>query len=64
MCCCGQCTTKCKFEAITLTRRYDGEGVSLFDMKKAIVPHVIKRKLKIKLKKIRNTFRKKEQTHA
>lgn len=61
---CGQCTTKCKFDAITLTRRYDGEGVSLFDMKKVIVPHVIKRKLKIKLKKIRNTFRKKERTHA
>ena len=29
---CGQCTTKCKFDAISLVRRYDGEGVSLLDM--------------------------------
>ena len=61
---CGQCTTKCKFEAISLSRRYDGEGVSLFDMKKVIVPHVIKRKLKIKLKKIRKAFKKQETPHA
>lgn len=54
---CGQCTTKCKFEAISLKRLYDGEGVSLLDMKKAIVPHVIKRKLKIKLKNIRKAFK-------
>jgi len=61
---CGQCTTKCKFDAISLTRRYDGEGVSLLDMKKAIVPHVIKRKVKIKLKKISKTFRRREAPHA
>jgi len=61
---CGQCTTKCKFDAISLTRRYDGEGVSLFDMKKTIVPHVIKRKVKIKLKNIRKTFKKREEPHA
>lgn len=61
---CGQCTTKCKFDAISLTRRYDGEGVSLFDMKKVIVPHVIKRKAKIKLKNIRKVFKKQEKPHA
>lgn len=61
---CGQCTTKCKFDAISLSRRYDGEGVSLFDMKKAIVPHVIKRKLKIKLKTIRKVFKRRETPHA
>ena len=61
---CGQCTTQCKFDAITLTRRYDGEGVSLFDMKKVIVPHVIKRKAKIKLKSIRKAFRRKDASHA
>ncbi len=53
---CGQCTTKCKFDAISLERRYDGEGVSLFDMKKTIVPHVIKRKAKIAVKKVKKTF--------
>lgn len=63
---CGQCTTKCKFDAITLSRQYDGEGVSLFDMKKAIVPHVIKRKAKMQLKKIGKVFspRKKENKNA
>ncbi len=61
---CGQCTTKCKFDAITLTRRYDGEGVSLFDMKKVIVPHVLKRKVKIALKNIRKGFKKKGAPHA
>ena len=61
---CGQCTTKCKFDAITLTRRYDGEGVSLFDMKKVIVPHVLKRKVKIKVKEIKKAFGKRGHTHA
>lgn len=55
---CGQCTTKCKFDAITLERKYDGEGVSLQDMKKALVPHVIKRTGKIALKKVKNAFSK------
>lgn len=53
---CGQCTTKCKFDAISLVRRYDGEGVSLFDMKKAIVPHVLKRQVKIVTKKVRKSL--------
>ena len=61
---CGQCTTKCKFDAITLTRRYDGEGVSLLDMKKAILPHVLKRKVKIKVKEIKKAFGKRSRTHA
>lgn len=55
---CGQCTTQCKFDAIHLVRQYDGEGVSLQDMKKALVPHVIKRKGKIVAKKIKNIVRK------
>src|SRR5699024_3190272 len=49
---CGMCATKCKFDAITLERVYDGEGVEFLDMKKAITPHVIKRKVKIGAKKI------------
>ena len=61
---CGQCTTKCKFDAITLTRRYDGEGVSLFDMKKTIVPHVLKRKVKIAVKKVKKAFSHSEAPHA
>ena len=61
---CGQCTTKCKFDAISLVRRYDGEGVSLLDMKKVVVPNVLKRKVKIQLKNVRRAFQKKEAPHA
>lgn len=49
---CGMCATKCKFDAITLERVYDGEGVEFLNMKKAIVPHVIKRKVKVTAKKV------------
>lgn len=49
---CGMCATKCKFDAITLERVYDGEGVEFLGMKKAIVPHVLKRKVKITAKKV------------
>ena len=49
---CGICAVKCKFGAITLKRVYDGEGVEFLKIKKAITPHVIKRKLKIAVKKV------------
>ena len=49
---CGMCATKCKFDAISLKRVYDGEGVEFLKIKKTITPHVIKRKLKIAVKKI------------
>ena len=53
---CGQCVTKCEFDAIHLKRRYDGEGVALEDMMKTILPHVIKRKAKIAVKKVKRAF--------
>ena len=49
---CGMCVTKCKFDAVKLKRVYDGEGVEFMKMKKAVVPHVIKRKVKVTAKKI------------
>lgn len=49
---CGMCATKCKFDAIKLERAYDGEGVEFLGIKKAIIPHVIKRKVKITAKNI------------
>lgn len=49
---CGMCTTKCKFDAISLTRVYDGAGVEFTSMKKAVTPHVIKRTVKLKAKKL------------
>ncbi|MDR2901130.1 MAG: 4Fe-4S binding protein, partial [Treponema sp.] len=49
---CGMCTTKCKFDAITLERVYDGAGVEFLNIKKTITPHVIKRKVKIAARNI------------
>ena len=49
---CGMCATKCKFDAIKLERVYDGAGVEFLGIKKAITPHVIKRKVKITAKKV------------
>ncbi len=53
---CGACTTKCKFDAISLSRKYDGEGVSLEDLKPVVVKQVLKRKGKIAIKKAVNIF--------
>ncbi|MDC7235318.1 MAG: FAD-dependent oxidoreductase [Spirochaetales bacterium] len=44
---CGVCTTKCKFDAISLVRKYDEEGVDLADLKPKVIKYVIKRQLKI-----------------
>jgi len=41
---CGVCTTKCKFEAITLERVYDGQGAALPDMKPIVLKPALKRK--------------------
>lgn len=51
---CGQCTTKCHFDAVHLERRYDGEGVHLSKMKGVIIPHVIKRKARIAIRSIKD----------
>lgn len=44
---CGLCTTKCKFDAITLERRYDAAGVTFDKMKPVIIKHALKRQGKI-----------------
>ncbi|MFR1708236.1 MAG: FAD-dependent oxidoreductase [Clostridium sp.] len=54
---CGQCTTKCKFDAISLVRKYDGEGVAYEDMKPVVVKQVLKRKVRITTKKLKNLFK-------
>ncbi len=53
---CGQCTTKCKFDAIRLERRYNGEGVSYEKLKPVVIKHVLKRKVKMTTKKIRESI--------
>lgn len=57
---CGACTTKCKFDAITLVRAFDAEGSELRDARKKIIKYAIKRKVRVTLnkpiKKIRKLF--------
>ncbi len=54
---CGQCTTKCKFDAISLVRQYDGEGVAFEGLKPVVVKQMLKRKVKIALKKVKLSFK-------
>ena len=55
---CGQCTTKCKFDAISLIREYDGEGVAYEHAKPIVAKTMIKRKGKIAIKKVKKLFAK------
>lgn len=48
---CGVCTTKCKYDAIKLVKRYDSQGVELRELKPEIMKHALKRKVKIAVKK-------------
>ena len=57
---CGQCTTKCKFDAIHLERVYDGAGVHFLEIKPAVVKNMIKRKGKILVKNITRAINKEE----
>lgn len=49
---CGACTTRCKFDAITLYRKYDAVGVPLEKLKPIIVKNMIRRKGRIAAKKL------------
>jgi NADPH-dependent glutamate synthase beta subunit-like oxidoreductase/Na+-translocating ferredoxin:NAD+ oxidoreductase RNF subunit RnfB len=55
---CGVCTTKCKFDAISLVRKYDSAGVDFKDMKPVVIKHVIKRQGKIAMKNVKKIFSK------
>jgi ferredoxin len=48
---CGSCTTKCKFDAISLLRKYDSAGVELKDLKPTVMKYALKRQLRITVKK-------------
>lgn len=53
---CGQCTTKCKFDAISLIRKYDAQNVEFEDLKPVIVKNVIARKGRMITHSIKKTF--------
>ncbi len=48
---CGQCTTKCKFDAISLVRKYDVAGLEFEDLKPTVLKYALKRKVRIAVKK-------------
>lgn len=54
---CGQCTLKCKFDAIKLVRIHDVKGYKIEDLPKAVIKNVVKRKVKIAANKV-NPFTK------
>ncbi|WP_346929101.1 FAD-dependent oxidoreductase [Clostridium sp.] len=54
---CGACTTRCKFEAISLVRKYDEEGIELEKLKPIIIKSMIKRKGRIAVRKVRKIFK-------
>ena len=53
---CGQCTTRCKFDAISLVKKYDAENVSFEDLKPIIVKNVVKRKGRMVAHSIKKTL--------
>ncbi|TKB58642.1 FAD-dependent oxidoreductase [Ferrimonas aestuarii] len=48
---CGACTMKCRFDAVSLVKNFDAEGVELKQVKKVIIKHALKRKLNITVNK-------------
>ena len=54
---CGVCTTKCKFDAITLVRKYDAANVEFMDLKPEVIKQVVKRKVKIKTKNVKDSIK-------
>ncbi|MDZ5035003.1 4Fe-4S binding protein, partial [Clostridium perfringens] len=44
---CGACTTRCKFDAISLYRKYDAQSVTLKQLKPKVIKNTIKRKIVI-----------------
>lgn len=58
---CGQCTTKCQFDAIKLVKTANIHGVDFTELKGVVIKNVLKRKVRITTKKIGSVFRRKEQ---
>lgn len=49
---CGMCTTKCKFDAISLVRKYNSTGVAYENIKPVVLKNMLKRKVRITVKKV------------
>jgi len=53
---CGQCTTRCKFDAISLVRVSDKKSVEIKDLKPTVVKNMIRRQGRIAVKRVKNLF--------
>lgn len=53
---CGVCTTKCKFDAISLTRKYDSAGLDFKAMKPVVIKYALKRQGRIAVKSVKKLF--------
>ncbi|GAA0714550.1 FAD-dependent oxidoreductase [Paraclostridium ghonii] len=53
---CGACTTRCRFDAISLYRKYDAQSVPIEKLKPIIVKAVIRRKGVIAARKFKKLF--------
>ena len=53
---CGACTTRCKFDAISLVRKYDASSVPFEDLKPIIVKNMIMRKGRMVVHKIKKSL--------
>lgn len=58
---CGSCVTRCKFDAISLVRKYDAQSVELSNLKPTVAKYMIKRMIRIKAKKITGIFRRRAE---
>ncbi len=54
---CGQCTTKCKFDAISLVKHSNIHGVEYTKLKPVVIKNVLKRKVKFAFKNLTKVFR-------
>lgn len=54
---CGACTTRCKFDAISLVRKYDETSVRFQELKPIIVKNMVLRKGRVVVHKMRKSFK-------
>jgi NADPH-dependent glutamate synthase beta subunit-like oxidoreductase/NAD-dependent dihydropyrimidine dehydrogenase PreA subunit len=53
---CGACTTRCKFDAIKLVKTRNETGVDFADLKKVVIKHAVKRKVRISFRNFKSKF--------
>ena len=53
---CGQCTTKCRFDAISLVRMYDSPGAAFEALKPLVIKTALKREAKLMAKSLIKPF--------